>query len=77
MSNGTKSRLREAGIRPSAQRLAIAEVVLQGEHHFTADEVHDAARRRVPAVSLATVYNSLHLFVERGLLREVRLDGER
>ncbi|MEM9691742.1 MAG: Fur family transcriptional regulator, partial [Myxococcota bacterium] len=63
------SRLHQAGIRPSAQRLAIADYVLQTDHHPSADRVYDEVRSRVPMVSRATVYNTLNLFVDKGLLR--------
>ena len=70
--------LRERHIQPSAQRLAIAEFVLAAAAHPSADEVLAAVRQRRPQLSRATVYNTLHLFVERGLLRELVLaDGKR
>jgi Fe2+ or Zn2+ uptake regulation protein len=65
-------RLRQQGIQPSAQRVAVAEYVLQTGDHPSADQVWDRVRHRqgFPMLSRATVYNTLHLFVERGLLRE-------
>lgn len=66
--------LRDHGIQPSAQRLAIAEHVLRTVRHPTADQVLKQVQRRLPMVSRATVYNTLHLFVEKGLLRPYRLD---
>jgi Fe2+ or Zn2+ uptake regulation protein len=65
--------LRARGIQPSAQRLAIAEYVLSTDTHPSADAVLDAVSARVPMVSRATVYNTLNLLVEKGLLRELRL----
>jgi Fe2+ or Zn2+ uptake regulation protein len=65
--------LRAHGIQPSAQRLAIAEFVLATQAHPSADDVLAAVRARLPMVSRATVYNTLHLFVEKGLLRELWL----
>ena len=65
-------RLRERGWRLTSQRRAVAEV-LTGEHvHLTADEVHEAARRALPELSLATVYNTLNELVAMGEVREVR-----
>ena len=66
-------RLREAGIQPSAQRLALAEYVLSTEAHPSADQVWTEVRARVPMISRATVYNTLNLFVRKGLLRELQL----
>jgi Fe2+ or Zn2+ uptake regulation protein len=69
----TAERLREAGIQPSAQRLALAEYVLSTEAHPSADQIWTEVRARVPMISRATVYNTLNLFVRKGLLRELQL----
>ncbi len=62
-------RLREHGIQPSAQRVAVARYVLATDDHPSADEVWHEVRRALPVISRATVYNTLNLLVERGLLR--------
>jgi Fur family peroxide stress response transcriptional regulator len=62
--------LRQAGLRPTPQRLAIvAEVLLR--HHPTVAEVYDSVRREFPTIGLATVYNTLRSMTERGLVREL------
>lgn len=68
--------LRDAGLRPTRQRLALGTILFQREHrHVSAESLHeDAIKARVP-VSLATVYNTLHQFTEAGLLREIAVDG--
>jgi len=66
-------RLRAVGLRPTRQRLALAKLLFGGpcDRHVTAETLHgEAVAARVP-VSLATVYNTLHQFVDAGLLREV------
>ena len=65
--------LEEHGIQPSAQRVAVAGYVLSTHDHPSADDVFDRVRRSFPMISRATVYNTLHLFVEKGLLRELHL----
>ena len=60
-------------IQPSAQRVAVAEYVLSTDEHPSADQVWARVRERFPMISRATVYNTLNLFVERGLLRELVL----
>lgn len=65
--------LRGRGIQPSAQRVAIAQYVLSTESHPSADQVWTEVRERLPQVSRATVYNTLNLFVRKGLLRELVL----
>jgi Fe2+ or Zn2+ uptake regulation protein len=66
-------KLRSHGVSPSAQRLAVAEHVLVTDAHPSADEVFTAVRRGFPMISRATVYNTLNLFVAKGLLRELVL----
>ncbi len=61
--------LKDLGIQPTAQRVAIAEAVLDNDQHPTADDILVDAQKRCSIVSRATVYNTLNLFVERGLLR--------
>lgn len=60
--------LKSHGIQPTAQRLAVARYVLVAKSHPTADEVWEKVRARNPTLSRATVYNTLNLFVEKGLL---------
>jgi len=60
--------LEERGIKPSAQRVAIARYVLHTDEHPSADEVWARVKRAFPMVSRATIYNTLNLFVEKGLL---------
>ncbi len=62
--------LRDHGINPSAQRVAVADYVLHTQDHPSADEVWTRVRSRFPHISRATVYNTLNLFVEKGLLRQ-------
>jgi Fe2+ or Zn2+ uptake regulation protein len=62
--------LKNHGINPSAQRVAVAQYVLHTDEHPSADEVWTRVRKRFPFVSRATVYNTLNLFVEKGLLRQ-------
>jgi Fur family iron response transcriptional regulator len=67
------ARLRSHGIQPSAQRVAIARYVLATADHPSADQVWERVRGELPVVSRATVYNTLNLFVEKGLVRELVL----
>jgi Fur family transcriptional regulator, iron response regulator len=65
--------LEEHGIQPTAQRVAVAEYVLQTMEHPSADKVWACVRESFPTISRATVYNTLNLFVEKGLLRALHL----
>ena len=71
-------RVREAGLRPTRQRIALAELLFaKGDRHLSAEELHEEALNAGVAVSLATVYNTLHQFTEAGLLRILALEGSR
>jgi len=65
--------LREHDIQPSAQRVAVASYALTTADHPSADEVWERVRRTFPMVSRATVYNTLNLFVDKGLLQALVL----
>jgi Fe2+ or Zn2+ uptake regulation protein len=65
--------LEDHGIQPSAQRVAVASYVLHTDQHPSADEVWRRVQESFPQLSRATVYNTLNLFVERGLLRQLSL----
>ena len=67
------SLLKDHGINPSAQRVAVAQYVLHTDEHPSADEVWTRVRKHFPLVSRATIYNTLNLFVEKGLLRQLSL----
>jgi Fur family iron response transcriptional regulator len=65
--------LQKYSIQPSAQRVAVAEYVLNTKEHPSADRVLSRVSKSFSHISLATVYNTLNLFVEKGLLRELYL----
>ncbi len=67
--------LNDHNIRPSAQRVAHAECVLTATDHPSADQVWSRVRKSLPMVSRATTYNTLSLFVRRGLLRQLEVAG--
>lgn len=73
MKRETLQALTEHGIQPSAQRVAVADYVLYTTDHPSADQVWAEVKRSFPVLSRATVYNTLNLFTEKGLLRELVL----
>ena len=68
-----ESTLREQGIQPSAQRVAVASYVLHTHEHPSAELVFRRVREHFPWISRATVYNTLNLFVEKGLLQRLAI----
>ena len=71
--------LARAGLRPTRQRLALAELLVgDGQHrHVTAESLFEAAKETGAAVSLATVYNTLRAFCAAGVLNEITVDGSK
>ena len=65
------------GILPTPQRLEIAEILFERPQHLSAEQIIDRLRAGGSGVSKATVYNTLNLFGERGLVRECLVDPER
>ena len=63
------------GIRPTSQRLEIAELLLSQPQHLSADQVLSKVNRNEVIVSKATVYNTLNLLVERGLVHQVIINS--
>ncbi|MFD2263894.1 iron response transcriptional regulator IrrA [Lacibacterium aquatile] len=71
-------RLKNVGLRPTRQRLALGELLFNGcDRHVTAEQLHGEALGANIRVSLATVYNTLHQFTGVGLLREVVVEAGR
>jgi Fur family iron response transcriptional regulator len=69
--------LAERGVFPTPQRLDVAEIILAEPQHLSADQIIARMRRKGSRVSKATVYNTLNLFCERGLLKTVEVDPSR
>ena len=69
--------LTEAGLRPTRQRLALANFLVgDGCHrHVTAESLYSAVKKSDENVSLATIYNTLKVFSDAGLIREILVDG--
>ncbi len=66
--------MRQKGINPTQQRVEIAQVLFSEPQHVSADQVLAMVNRKRPIVSKATVYNTLGLFAQKGLVREVIVD---
>ena len=71
--------LSHAGLRPTRQRLTLAELLVgDGKHrHVTAESLYSLALEKGEKVALATVYNTLRAFCEVGLVHEVTVDGSK
>lgn len=68
-----RSALVEAGHRMTGPRLAVWDVVASSDSHLTAEEIAEAVRDADPTVNLSSIYRSLALFTDLGLVRESNL----
>ena len=68
--------LAERGIQPTAQRILIAELLFAKDRHLTAEQVIQALAEEGTEVSKATVYNTLNLFAQKGLLKPLQIDPD-
>jgi len=65
------AKLRESDVKVTPQRLAICETILSSKEHPTADQIYERVREKHPTISLATVYQTLHLLSQIGMLQEL------
>jgi Fur family peroxide stress response transcriptional regulator len=61
------------GLTATHQRQVLYEVMQTMPGHPSPEEVYARVKKRIPAISLATVYKNIHLFVERGVLKELSM----
>ncbi len=70
----TSTYLNEYGIRPSVQRIAVMNYLLNHRTHPTAEEIYQALAPEIPTLSRTTVYNTLELLVARGAAAHITID---
>lgn len=76
MEISSQERLRKSGLRPTRQRIALADLIFaKGDRHLTVEELHEEAVAAGFPVSLATVYNTLHQFTEAGMIRVLAVES--
>ena len=61
----------KCGLAATHQRQVIYEAIVAAPGHYSPEQVYADVRKRIPSISVATVYKNLRLFVDHGLLREV------
>ena len=73
-------KLRESGLRPTRQRLKIAEVLFSPEKtfHFTINDLSKIIEEKLSQkISLATIYNTVHAFKKKGYLKEISINSDK
>ncbi|MEO0290963.1 MAG: transcriptional repressor [candidate division WOR-3 bacterium] len=69
--------LRKKGYFLTSSRLMILEYLSESTSHPTAEEIYNALKDRLPSLSKATVYNTLKLFIELGVAREIKVERDK
>ena len=80
LSNPHINRLRSSGLRPTKQRLAICKVLFDKKEtfHFTIDNLKKKIEKNIKSkITVATIYNTVHAFKNKGYLKEVSLQGNK
>ena len=75
-ADALQRRLEQSGLRTTPQREHVYQVLLEKKNHPTAEEVFIRAKKGMPEISMATVYNCLDALVNCGLVRQVNHDRE-
>mgnify|MGYP002621861012 CR=1 FL=1 len=74
LRNKVVDRLKAAGVTPTQQRVEIAQILFREHQHLSAEQVLSEVNQNGTVASKATIYNTLGLFAEKGLVREVIVD---
>ena len=69
--------LLENNIKPSYQRIKVLEYLLDKRNHPTVEQIYHDLVQQIPTISKTTVYNSLYLFMEQGLVRQLNIDDNK
>lgn len=68
------AKLLEKNIKPSVQRIKILEYLIEHRCHPTVDQIFTEVHKEIPTLSKATVYNTLHQFVNANMLRVITIE---
>jgi len=77
LSTEVIEKLKQHDVLPTTQRVEVATVLLEKPQHLSADQIIKRLAVNGSRVSKATVYNTLHLFGEKGLVKELHVDASR
>ncbi|WP_046159885.1 Fur family transcriptional regulator [Caldanaerobacter subterraneus] len=73
-----KEKLKEKGFKLTTQRRVILDVIMENKNkHLSSEEIYDLVKRKYPEIGLATVYRTLQLFEELGLVYKLNFDEGR
>jgi len=67
-------KLSEKDIKPSFHRIKVLEYLMVNKNHPTVEQIYSSLKKLFPTLSKATIYNSLNLFVEKGLVQPITIE---
>ena len=67
--------LQDAGVSPSIQRIKILQFISANEVHSSVDKIYHELVTEIPTLSKTTVYNTLGLFIEKGIINSISIDN--
>ena len=76
-SNATLKCLADHDVKPSLQRIAVLEYLMEHRTHPTVEEIYQALQPQIPTLSKTTVYNTLRLFTEKGAALQLTIDEKK
>ena len=71
-----KTELKVRGLKPTFQRLKVLEYLRQNKTHPTAEIIYEHLSRKIPTMSITTIYNTLSIFLKKGLLSAITITGK-
>jgi len=68
------NKLAEKNIKPSFHRIKVLEYLMVNKNHPTVEQIYSNLKKLFPTLSKATIYNSLNLFIEKGLVQPLAIE---
>lgn len=68
--------IKGCGLRTSSQRNAILSIMESEKRHYTVEELYEITKKSNPGIGIATVYRTIRLFCEAGIIREIHLAND-
>ena len=76
MDDKYESIYRNLNVTPTKQRVDLAQLIFSKKQHFTANDLITMADKKKLHISMATIYNTLSLLEDKGMLKTINIDNE-
>lgn len=71
-----RDKIANSGLKVTPQRISVYEAIISMDDHPTAEMIRKEVARKIPSISLGTVYKTLEAFVEKGLIKKIRTEED-